>query len=59
MRDQLINAAAAACGGLIVGALEEWRARRRARAADRDHDARARALVDLVMTGDDTRHDRE
>lgn len=52
MRDQLINAAAAACGGLIVGALEEWRARRRARAADVAHERRARDLVALARSED-------
>lgn len=54
MRAELISAAAAALGGLVVGALEEWRARRRARAADAAHDARARELVDLVMRATDT-----
>lgn len=53
MTQQIISAASAALGGLIVGALEEWRARRRARAADAAHDRRARELVNLAMTGGD------
>lgn len=53
MTQQIISAASAALGGLIVGALEEWRARRRARDADAAHDRRARELVNLVMTGGD------
>lgn len=53
MTQQIISAMSAALGGLIVGALEEWRARRRARAADAAHDRRARELVNLAMHGGD------
>lgn len=56
MTAQLISAASAALGGLIVGALEEWRARRRARAADLAHERRARELVNLAITAGET-HD--
>lgn len=56
MTQQIISAASAALGGLIVGALEEWRARRRARAADAAHERRAQQLVDLARGRGDT-HD--
>jgi hypothetical protein len=44
-----LQAASAVVGGLIVGALEEWRARRRARQADIEHERRAKQLVDIAL----------